>query len=334
MSRAVLFLMLFLAPLLSTAEEGVVQSFTDVPPGREEFTAVEDLQRRGILEGRPDGSFGPDSPVNRAEAVTIVVRAVANVRNLPHFSKCFPDVRSDDWFVGTVCYAADLDWISGYPDGTFQPARTVAKGEFLKILLNAYGVDLVPLEKFRSEPLASDAYDPAQWYFPYLSYAVGSSMTFADILGNLNPGGTLTRGQVALLLHRFLLYREGERNQILLTEGERDIRLAFEKLDAGEVGKARAAVTRVRLRAWGALQRLPEEVVVRATVKLGESLFSLTQAHVLTQKSDFPGGLKATQEAYRLADDVNALTEKLQIYTDKIRLSAHDLAESIRAHGG
>src|SRR3989344_1162407 len=157
MLRALLFLTLFLTPLLGTAEEGVVQSFTDVPPSREEFTAVEDLQRRGILEGRPDGSFGPDAAVNRAEAVTIVVRAVANVRNLPHFSKCFPDVRSDDWFVGTVCYAADLDWISGYPDGTFQPARTVAKGGVLKILLNAYGVDLTPLEQFYPEPLALDA---------------------------------------------------------------------------------------------------------------------------------------------------------------------------------
>src|SRR3989344_2056538 len=168
------------------------QAFSDVSPSREDYQAIEDLKLRGILEGRPDGTFGPDDPVNRAEAVTIVVRAVANVRNLPNLAYCFPDVQKDDWFVQPVCYAADLEWISGYPDGTFQPVRKVLKAEFLKILINAYGIDTAPLETFRDRGLAPDAADTEQWYFPYLSYALSASMTHADAFGNLNPGTALT----------------------------------------------------------------------------------------------------------------------------------------------
>ena len=86
-----------------------------------------------------------------------------------------------------------------------------------------YGVDTEDVSAL-AKPLAPDASDETQWYFPFLSYALASSMTRADGSGNLNPGAALTRGQVALLTHRFLLYREGERNQALLVEAERDMR--------------------------------------------------------------------------------------------------------------
>ena len=323
-------LALLFVPGLAWAQGGS-PSFTDVPPAREEFSAIEELKRRGILEGRPDGTFGPDAFVNRAEAVTIVVRAVANVRNLPLLSRCFPDVQTSEWYVQPICYAADLEWVSGYPDGTFQPIRTVSKGEFLKILLQAYGIDTEPLRAFE-EALASDAEDPHQWYFPYLTYALASSMTHADTFGNVNPGIALTRGQVALLTHRFLLYREGGRAQELLTEAEKDMRLAFAKLDALELHQAAYAVTRVRIMAWGASERIPDTAVVRATVQLGEALSSLIQAYRSMEQANFTDGLQAAQTAYRLADEADALGGEVQIYTDKIRSYAHELADAIRAH--
>lgn len=329
MAKNVLILLLFLVPLRIWAENPV-PSFTDVPPTREEFIAIEDLKRRGILEGRPDGTFGPDAFVNRAEAVTIVVRAVANVRNLPNLAYCFPDVRAQEWFVQPVCYAADLEWITGYPDGTFQPMRTVAKGEFLKILLQAYGVDTEPLNALAS-PLAPDASDPEQWYFPFLSYALASSMTRADGFGNLNPAAALTRGQVALLTHRLLLYREGERNQALLTEVERDMRFAFGKLDALEVDHAAYAAARVRIMAWGAAERLSDSETVRATVKLGEALSSLVDAYDLLQSSALAPALEQAQAAYRAADEADALSQDVKLYTDKIRSYASELGASIRA---
>ena len=307
-------------------------SFSDVPQSREEFEAVENLKRRGIIEGRPNGTFGSDDFVNRAEAVTIVVRAVANVRNLPSSKKCFPDVQGDLWFVRTVCYAKDLDWVAGYPDKTFQPVRTVAKGEFLKILLNAYGVDTDAVVRQWKEGLASDAQDPSQWYFPYLAYAVASSMTHADDAGNLNPGAALRRGQVALLVHRFLLHREGERTQALLTESEKDIRQAFAKLDALDILPAQFATARVRLMAWGALERLPDSGVVRATAKLGDALAALVHAYSLVQQSQMESALAASGYAYALADEADRLSGDVRVYSDRIRSAAHTLAEAVRGH--
>lgn len=327
MLRAIVPIAFLLFPFPVAAIE---QSFSDVPQTREEFVAVEDLRRRGIVEGRPDGTFGPNEFVNRAEAVTIVVRAVANIRNLPSRPNCFPDVREGQWFVKQVCYAKDLEWVRGYPDGTFQPARTVSKVEFLKILLHAYGVDTGPIEDAWHDPLAGDAANPQEWYFPYLSYALASSMTRADASGNLNPGAALTRGQVALLVHRLILYREGERGQALLTEAEKDIRLTFEKLDALEVSGAQYATARVRLRAWGASQRLPDAPIVRATTKLGEALSALVQAYRRVQVGKLDEALAQAQEAYRLADATDTLHPDVRVYTDRVRTAAHILANAIR----
>jgi len=326
-SRVLPLLIIFSIPLSAHA----AQSFSDVPQTREEYEAVEDLKTRGIVEGRPDGTFGPDSRVNRAEAITIVVRAVANVRNLPNINHCFPDVAGDAWYVQPVCYAFDLDWVSGYPDGTFQPIRTVAKAEFLKILLNAYGVDTVAIEEYR-DPLAPDVRNPDEWYVPYLSYALASSMTATDAYGHLNPGASLTRGQVALMMHRFLLYREGVRTQQLLTVAEKDIRAVFSHLDAIEVDRAEEDVARVRLAIFGAKERQPDAALLKSTETLAEALHSLVSAYRLTQEGSLEPALAASQDAYNLAHSADDGSDAVRTYTDRVRAYAHDIAEDIRSY--
>ena len=329
MFRGAIFIALMFTAIPAMAED---PSFSDVPKAREEYEAVEDLRDRGIFEGRPDGTFGPDDFVNRAEAITVIVRAVANVKNLPENKNCFPDVYGEEWYVQPVCYAEDLGWISGYPDGTYQPVRTVSKVEFLKILLNAYGVNTDPISKL-NYPIAPDASNPEEWYFPYLSFALSSSMTSADSFGNLNPGIALTRGQVALMIHRFLMYREGQRNQDLLTYAEKDTRVVFTNLDELEVYLAKYSANRVRIAAWGVRERLPTSNVVLVTVKLGEALSSLVQAYAHVQSSNLEDALASTKEAYGFADEADAINGGVTVYTDRVRSYAHELANEIRDYG-
>lgn len=322
----ILLLFILLAPLSAYAG-----SFPDVPELREEYGAVESLKQRGIVKGNPDGTFGPDTFVNRAEAITIVVRAVANAQNLPPADSCFPDVSGEEWYVKPVCYARDLGWVAGYPDGTFQPVRTVSKVEFLKILLNAYGVDVNSIEVF-TDPVAPDATNPDEWYFPFLSYALASSMTSADSFGNLNPGIALTRGQVALLMHRYLLYKEGGRAQELLLFAEKDIRSVFFHLDELEVDNAKYAAARIRLAAWGAKKKLSDSEVVLVTEKLAEALRELADAYKLVEGGAVEPALEKAQSAYRLSDEADVLSGAAVLYTSRVKSYAHELADDIRAY--
>jgi len=324
--RIVIFGLIFVYALPAYAK-----SYTDVPQSREDYIAVEDLTSRGIFEGRPDGTFGPDDFVNRAEAITIVVRAVANEKNIISKNNCFPDVYGDDWYVKYICYAEDLGWISGYPDGTFQPIRTVSKVEFLKILLNAYGVDTETLNEFTNS-IARDVEYADAWYFPYMKYALASSMTSADSFENLNPGIALTRGQVALLTDRFLLYREGGRDQSLLTFAEKDIRSTFDHLDSLNVYDAKYAISRARLAIEGVAMRSSEEGVIDATIKLIDSATNLVDAYIAVKSGDLDRGVTLSQNAYNESATADSMTNNVKIYTDRIRGYAHELANQIRSY--
>lgn len=119
-------------------------SFTDVPSGpRPKETADRVLRRRIIytavryliVEGYPDGSFKPDQPVNRAEALKILMESgrLGPLDELAELKE-FPDVPEDAWFRGYVRKAQAYDIVEGYPDGTFRPAQYITRAEAAKIV--------------------------------------------------------------------------------------------------------------------------------------------------------------------------------------------------------
>jgi hypothetical protein len=90
----------------------------------------------GIVAGYEDGTFRPDAPVNRAEALKILSLgsqlSPANTDTAPTFL----DVSSTDWFESYVRSAAAREIVSGYGDGTFGPGNSITRAEAAKIVLN------------------------------------------------------------------------------------------------------------------------------------------------------------------------------------------------------
>ena len=109
-------------------------AFSDVSIHHENKAAIDYVQSKGIVSGYPDGTFGPNSSINRAEFTKIIIEALYDSSS---GSNCFPDV-SDEWFAKYVCYAKTLGMIAGYPDGTFQPGRPVQFVEAAKIIASGF----------------------------------------------------------------------------------------------------------------------------------------------------------------------------------------------------
>lgn len=91
----------------------------------------------GIVQGYDDGTFQPDQPVNRAEALKILTLAAQ--LQLPPGAEtgvtlAFPDVEERDWFAPTLKTAMYYDIVSGYPDGTFRPGNPITRAESAKII--------------------------------------------------------------------------------------------------------------------------------------------------------------------------------------------------------
>ena len=107
--------------------------FSDV--GRTDWFVqyVEAAHVAGMANGYSDGTFRPNQSINRAEAMTLILRAFG-IESRPYRPTTFPDVSADQWFSGAVGTAHELGLVNGYPDGRFRPGNLMTRGEAAKII--------------------------------------------------------------------------------------------------------------------------------------------------------------------------------------------------------
>ncbi len=96
-------------PLSAASTEREVV-FADVPASNPYFEAISELSRFGFIQGYEDGSFRPDQPVTRAEAIKILM-SVIRCENCE-----FPSQVTIDEFDPTL---KDTEYFLGFHDGVF-----------------------------------------------------------------------------------------------------------------------------------------------------------------------------------------------------------------------
>lgn len=96
--------------------------------------------RQNIIEGYPDGTLRPHAPINRAEALKILLLTANADRILAEFGPddlpqpSFPDVPPNTWFTLYVAKGQALGLLEGYPDGTFRPEQPITRAEAAKLI--------------------------------------------------------------------------------------------------------------------------------------------------------------------------------------------------------
>jgi len=92
--------------------------------------AFKNMIKKGIMTGYPDGLMRPESKVNRAEFLKMLM--IFKEMNTEG-NNCFPDVK-DEWFAGYVCAAKKSGLIKGYPDGKFHGDYDISFAEAAKMI--------------------------------------------------------------------------------------------------------------------------------------------------------------------------------------------------------
>ncbi len=189
---------------LSTPFAKALESqFSDVSPGDEHFVAIEYLTQHEVIKGYPEGHFGGDLTINRAELMTLMVRSLVGPVDSEVYHSCFVDV-VQEWFAPYVCYAKQKGWISGYPDGYFRPSNEVLGSEAYKIILNPFfkaEIEAQTLEEIIKN-LKGRTTDLNDWYAPYYTFARQKK------LGFFNAENHVSRSEVAEFLFKTKLTNE------------------------------------------------------------------------------------------------------------------------------
>lgn len=196
-----LFNSLFLGTVF--AEGYAIDAFDDIDEGHQYWLSVAYLAEANILRGNGDGTAAPDDDVNRAEMMTLIVRALDLEDAIVGFTGCFDDA-VDTWYEEEVCYAKEQGWIKGYDNGEFQGWNPVNNAEATKMVVNALGFG----DEVEDSVDESEYYDVdvEGWYAPFVEVARNHNLY--DTGGYFHPGDAMSRGKVSETLFRTIAATE------------------------------------------------------------------------------------------------------------------------------
>ncbi len=322
---------LSLLAVAATASAQVL-SFSDLPAQHQAYDAVQYLASRGILKGYDDGTFRPDNKVTRAEALKMIVTSTGMTQPPADARSGFSDIPAGAWYEPFAAYAAGTLGIINAPSKSpeFRGANNVTKAEFLKMFLLAQKEDPAGSYAEISLPLSTDSQDTAAWYYPFMRFAISSSMIMVQADGTLNPSQELTRAQVALLMNRYFMYKEGRRTQALLSACETDLVNILKMLEEQSLEQAKFASARALVAARGALTATPNAQIVQGAVKTSEAFRSLVRGYDAGSQGNFEEAIRLSKEAWGLADKAREKSSALSDLSAQIQSIASKLADTAR----
>lgn len=207
-SGTALFTMLALTagaatPLVIQAPAQAQTSFSDVASGYWAEGFIQELSRRDVISGFPDGSFRPNDPVTRAQFAAMVRKAFS--RSPIRQSAGFVDVPSSYWANTAIQDAYATGFLSGYPGNVFRPEEYIPRAQVLVSLAN--GLGYTPSNTSGSAlQVYRDAGSIPNWAAGSISAATEKQIVVNyPNVDTLNPNRSATRAEVAAFIHQALV---------------------------------------------------------------------------------------------------------------------------------
>ena len=164
--------------------------------------------KHGIyIEGYPDGSFGPERGMTRAEAATIFARLLEekNGDNISTVARTkFDDIPAHAWYSGYVKYLNNHGVAYGKTKTTFAPDEAITRAEYTALAVRFFEVygdgSAEIMEKYKS----FDDVSEGDWAASYIQAAAKYGWVNGYEDGSFHPSRQITRAEVVTLTNRLL----------------------------------------------------------------------------------------------------------------------------------
>ncbi len=122
-----------------------VAHFSDVPTSHWAFKYVECAYANNVVEGNTDGSYGPDTNVDRGQMAVFVARTLVTPHGeaglasyTPPTTPSFPDVPTDFWAYKYVEYIKAQNVTQGGTDGKYSPDALCTRDQMAVYIERAF----------------------------------------------------------------------------------------------------------------------------------------------------------------------------------------------------
>lgn len=180
-------------------EAAVTPPVTPSEPADPDDTGVSDLldteNHNQYLFGYPEGTFGPDQNMTRAEVAQMFYNLLVD-KNVA-ITASFEDVPADAWYAKSVNTLASMGIISGVGENRFEPERSITRAEFTSMAMKFTKGALDGTNVF-SDVRSGD------WFYE----AVVGSIQYGWIEGyedgTFRPENRITRVEVTSIVNKML----------------------------------------------------------------------------------------------------------------------------------
>lgn len=181
------------------AQTPVAPPVTPSEPADPDDTGVSDLldteNHNQYLFGYPEGTFGPDQNMTRAEVAQMFYNLLVD-KNVA-ITASFEDVPADAWYAKSVNTLASMGIISGVGENRFEPERSITRAEFTSMAMKFTKGALDGTNVF------SDVHS-GDWFYE----AVVGSIQYGWIEGyedgTFRPENRITRVEVTSIVNKML----------------------------------------------------------------------------------------------------------------------------------
>ncbi|MDD3888388.1 MAG: S-layer homology domain-containing protein [Syntrophomonadaceae bacterium] len=149
--------------------------FADLSANNWAYTSIMNLVEARVLSGYTDGTFKPDNNVSRAEFATYIICGLGQQEVNISGVHNFPDVLQEHWAYRFILISADQGYVTGMPDGSFNPNGKISGAELATMLVKA-----LPAEK-KAQMTAGSA-----WYSGYVKLAEENGLLYPNFQPQLN----------------------------------------------------------------------------------------------------------------------------------------------------
>ncbi|MEK3911830.1 S-layer homology domain-containing protein [Paenibacillus sp. FSL H7-0331] len=151
-------------------------------------------QHKAYISGYPDGTFGPEKSITRAEMATLLFRAFEKAANKTHFT--YTDVASTHWAQEAIEQVTKMGLMEGYEDGSFKAEQMITRAEIAVILSRLSS----------NTPSSGESFPDVKGHWAQTAIeqlkATGIISGYAD--GTFRPEQTLKRAEVVAMINRLL----------------------------------------------------------------------------------------------------------------------------------
>ncbi|SIR08291.1 S-layer homology domain-containing protein [Domibacillus enclensis] len=184
---------LALIMLLSLVPSASAATFKDAGTFSKEIDYLTDA---GIIMGFPDGTFRPDLPIKRVDAVRMIMRELQEpLGDAPNPN--FKDMSVGSKGYDEVAKAVELGIISGKPGNVFDPNGNLTRAEMATVLVRTYHLTGIYPKGFTDVSLN-------YWGSPYISALAANNITIGYKDGTFKPTLTISRAHFAAFMTRII----------------------------------------------------------------------------------------------------------------------------------